>query len=112
MTDIRAIVKDNKANITEILNAVPEITRNVGGISGEANHMLSALRPTVDNVAETTESVTKTLKENNPVNEAITGAYKTVNNLNKLVDSATKKNKNSVTIDFDKKHNVTVKTEE
>ncbi len=87
LKDIRLIVKDNRENINLILNEVPTITKNVQEISTEASHAARVIRPTVNNIAETAESVTGTLKENNPVNEAIVSAYKTVNNVHKLVDS-------------------------
>ncbi len=87
LKDIRKIVKDNSENINLILNEVPMITKNVQEISTEASHAAKVIRPTVDNVADTAQSITGTLKENNPVNEAIVSAYKTVNNVHKLVDS-------------------------
>ncbi len=87
LKDIRKIVKDNSENINLILNEVPTITKNVQEISAEASHAARVIRPTVDNVADTAQSITGTLKENNPVNEAIVSAYKTVNNVHKLVDS-------------------------
>ncbi len=91
MRDIRSIVKENRENINQILDEVPGITKNVHEVTSEANHAVSVFRPTVDNVAETTESITGTLKDNNPVNEAIVSAYKTVNNVHKIVDGMSKK---------------------
>ncbi len=91
MRDIRKIVKENRDNINQILNEVPGITKNVHEVATEASHAVSVFRPTVDNVAETAESVTETIKDNNPVNEVIISAYKTVNNVHKIVDGMSKK---------------------
>ncbi len=55
------------------------------------SHAAQVLRPSVDNIADTSESITKTLKDNNPVNEAIVSTYKAVNNVHKLVESVARK---------------------
>lgn len=101
MRDIRKIIDENRQNINHIMNELPGITKNVGEVTTEASHAAQVMRPSIANIADTTESVTKTIKENNPVNEAIISAYKTVNNVHKLVDSVGKKNNKKVNIDID-----------
>ncbi len=81
------MMKENSEKINKILENAEKITSNVGTVSGEVAYASTSFRPTVDNIADTTEDVTRTLKENNPVNGAILTAYKTVNNANKFVSS-------------------------
>ncbi|PID82932.1 MAG: hypothetical protein CSB15_00600 [Clostridiales bacterium] len=81
------ILKANGTSISEILTNTEVITKNAGVASEEIAHAVQVMRPTVDNVADTAEDITDTIKNNNPVNEAIITAYKTVNNANKFVSS-------------------------
>ncbi len=87
MTLTMKMVKKNSDNIGSILSNVDNISKNADTISGEVAHATSSMRPTVDNIADTAQDVTRTIKENNPVNEAIITAYKTVNGANKFVSS-------------------------
>jgi methyl-accepting chemotaxis protein len=90
--DFRGIISDNRTSINQIINEVPQITRNIQEVTTEVSHATQVFRPSVDNIADTTQSVTDTIKNNNPVNEAIVSAYKTVNSVHKLVESFSKKN--------------------
>ena len=61
---VNSVVDGNRQNIDATLNIVPELTKHIETITGEVAHDVQAFRPTVDNVAETTESVTETIKNN------------------------------------------------
>ncbi len=61
---VSKIVEDNKESIDKTLAIVPDLTQNIESISGEVSHDISAFRETIDNVSETTESVTETINEN------------------------------------------------
>lgn len=90
MKDFRGIVADNRNNINLVLNEVPQITKNVAEVTTEVSHVTQVFRPSVDNIAESSERVTHTFKENNAINEALVSAYKTVNNVHKLVNGFNK----------------------
>lgn len=62
--EVHLIVAANRPNIDATLDIVPKLTENVEAISAEFAHDVTAFRGTVDNVAETSESITKALKEN------------------------------------------------
>lgn len=91
MKDVRGIIADNRRNINLILDEVPQITKNVAEVTTEVSHATQVFRPTVDNIAGSSESITHTFKENNVINETLVSAYKTVNNVSKLVDSLKRK---------------------
>lgn len=91
MKDVRGIIADNRRNINMILDEVPQITKNVAEVTTEVSHATQVFRPTVDNIAGSSESITHTFKENNVINETLVSAYKTVNNVSKLVDSLKRK---------------------
>ncbi len=100
--DVKEIIKENQLSINQILEQLPELSKNVSGITAEVDHLAKAFRPSVDNIADTTESVTKTVKENNPINETILSAYKTVNNANKVVSEFKAKKDRPININIDK----------
>lgn len=64
MKSVNLVVDGNRQNIDATLNIVPELTKHIETITGEVAHDVQAFRPTVDNVAETTESITETIKSN------------------------------------------------
>jgi len=61
---VNLIVDDNKTNIDSTMNVVPELAKHAEVITNEVAHDIQAFRSTIDNIAETTESVTGTIKEN------------------------------------------------
>lgn len=76
---IMAIVDENRQNINQVLDEAPGITKNVNQISEEAAHFMSAFHGTVDNVAQTSESVTGTFKDNSDVVGKISMVFKVLN---------------------------------
>ncbi len=61
---INLLVEEQRKNIDATMAVVPSLTKNIDDISGEVAHDIQAFRGTVDNIAETTESVTGTINEN------------------------------------------------
>lgn len=76
--NVNATVEDNRSKIDATLEVVPDLTKNIEVITGEFAHDVSAFRGTVDNVAETTEAVTETIKENQSFMEGIASFMHTV----------------------------------
>lgn len=90
------ILKKNALEVDMIIKNAASISTNADTISKDLAHASNKFLPSVDNIAEAGESITKTFKDNNPVNEAIVGAYKTVHNVNKLASQfKNKKDKKS-----------------
>lgn len=83
---IMAIVDDNRQNINQVLDEAPGITKNVNQISEEAAHFMSAFHGTVDNVAETSEAVTGTFKDNSDIVSKISMVFKVLGVLKDGVD--------------------------
>ncbi len=81
------IFKNNQNSIGTILSNVDKISENAVSISDDVAHTMNVMMPTIDNVAETSEDITNTFKENNSINETIVTAYKTVKNANDFVSS-------------------------
>lgn len=77
MKNINAIVEDNRKEIDLILKEAPGISKNVNDISEELAHDIAQFRGTVDNIAETTESVTEVVKENQSVVDGLTSVFHT-----------------------------------
>ncbi|GAU76882.1 hypothetical protein [Fusibacter sp. 3D3] len=76
--NVNHVVEDNRPKIDATLEVIPDLTRNIEVISGEFAHDVSAFRGTVDNVAESTESITETLKENQSFMDGIASFMHTV----------------------------------
>lgn len=62
--EIQLTVSENRAHIDKTIEFVPKISDHVEKISGELAHDIAAFRPTVDNIAETSQNVTAKLDEN------------------------------------------------
>lgn len=77
MKNINAIVEENRKEIDLILKEAPGISKNVNDISEELAHDIAQFRGTVDNIAETTESVTDVVKENQSVVDGLTSVFHT-----------------------------------
>lgn len=77
MKHINSIVEDNRKEIDLILKEAPGISKNVNDISEELAHDIAQFRGTVDNVSETTESVTGVVKENQTVVAGLTSVFHT-----------------------------------
>lgn len=84
--EVMAIVDENRQNINQVLDEAPGITKNVNQISEEAAHFMTAFHGTVDNVAETSESVTGTFKENNDLVGKISMVFKVLGVLKDGID--------------------------
>lgn len=77
MKNINAIVEENRKEIDLILQEAPGIAKNVNDISEEVAHDIAQFRGTVDNIAETTESVTGVVKDNQSIVDGLTSVFHT-----------------------------------
>ncbi len=76
--DIRKIIKNNQENIDLILNEAPGISKNANAISKEVSDTLIKFRSSIYNVAESTENITQTLKENDTINKQLASIFQTL----------------------------------
>lgn len=83
---VMQVMEDNRAHIDKTLAEVPEITHNANVISREMAHGLEAFHGTVDNIAETTESVTGVIKDRGSVVNGITSVIHTASILKSAFD--------------------------
>lgn len=97
------IILMNQENITKILQNAGSISGSTDAIVKDVSHMTGAFIPSVDNIAEATETITDTFKNNNSVNEAIVKAYKVVSGANKMAKKYTSKKSNEAEKDCDSK---------
>ncbi len=74
--EVMAIVDDNRKNIDQVLDEAPGISQNINQISGEVSHIMSSFHGTIDNVAETSEAVTGSFKDNNELVSQISSIFK------------------------------------
>lgn len=75
---VNKVVDENKPNINQTLNVIPDLAKNVELITGEFAHDVAAFRGTVDNIAETSESVTETIKDNQGFMEGLASFMHTI----------------------------------
>ena len=90
--EIMAIVDENRENINQELDEAPAITKNVNQISGEVSHFMEAFHGTIDNVADTSEAVTGSFKDNNELVSQITGIFKVLTTIKDGLDRFMHKN--------------------
>ena len=93
--EVMAIVDDNRENINQVLDEAPGITKNVNQISEEVSHIMTAFHGTVDNVAETSEEVTGTFKDNNELVGQISAVFKILATIKDGFDRLFNKNENA-----------------
>jgi len=77
MKHVNSVIEDNRIEIDAILKEAPGISQNVNTISEEVAHDITQFRGTVDNIAETTESVTEVVKDNQSVVDGLTSIFHT-----------------------------------
>ena len=83
---VDGILDDHREKVDQIMEEVPGITKSVNEISEEVAHGMQAFRGTVDNIAETSEDVTGTIKENNTVVESLTSVFHTASMVKSAYD--------------------------
>lgn len=77
MKDLNALVKENRTEIDAILKEAPGIAKNANTISEEVAYDVAKFRPTVDNIAQTSEEVTGVIKDNKSVVGGLTSIFHT-----------------------------------
>jgi len=83
---VHQIVERNQEQVDATLKEVPAITRNVQEITSEVSHSAQIFRPTVDNLAETSGSVTETLKDNQNITDTLVSFFNVLNTVKKILD--------------------------
>lgn len=83
---VETLLTSHQADVDLVLKELPQITKNIQEITTEAAHLTQAFHGTVDNVAETAESVTGTLKENSAINESLVSIYKALSTVKGITD--------------------------
>lgn len=91
MKKVNAIVSSNQGNINKILNEAPELTKNINTISHEVGDSMIKFRGTIDNVSQTSESITETINDNETITKQLTSFFHTVNTLKILANKITSK---------------------
>lgn len=77
MREVNLLIKKHRTEIDATLEVVPDLVKNVETITGEVAHDVKAFRGTVENIAETTEAVTETIKENKGIVSSVSSIIHT-----------------------------------
>ncbi|BEP27697.1 hypothetical protein [Helicovermis profundi] len=83
---VKGIIKNNEESINKVLDESPGISKNINDISKEVAYDLSVFKGTIDNIAETSESVTGVIKDNNTVVDSMSSVLHTATMAKKAVD--------------------------
>ncbi|MBN2899356.1 MAG: DUF948 domain-containing protein [Clostridia bacterium] len=83
---VKGIIADNENSVSKILDEAPGIANSVNRISDEVAHGMEAFRPTVDNSAEVSNSVTEEFKKNNDVIGKMSSVFHTISMGKNLYD--------------------------
>jgi len=92
LKDLNALVKDNRKQIDAILKEAPEIAQSANKISEEVAHDIARFRPTIDNIADSSEEVTRVIKDNKSVVGGLTSIFHTASIGKDAYDKFFKKN--------------------
>lgn len=86
ISEVHKLIERNQEQVDATLNEVPAITRNVQEITTEVSHGMQAFRPSVENLAESTDSVTRAIKDNQSITETLISFFHVVNTVKRLLD--------------------------
>lgn len=86
VTEVHQLIERNREQVDATLQEVPAITKNVQEITTEVSHGMQVFRPTVENMAETSDSVTRAIKDNQSVTEIIVSFFHVLNTIKRLLD--------------------------
>ncbi len=74
---VKALIEENREEIDATLDSVPDLTKNAKDISTEVAYTLGRFRGTIDNVADTSEEVTKEINDNKDIVGTISSFFHT-----------------------------------
>lgn len=74
---VKALIEENREEIDATLDNVPDLTKNAKDISTEVAYTLGRFRGTIDNVADTSEEVTKEINDNKDIVGTISSFFHT-----------------------------------
>lgn len=83
---VKDTIADNRPHIDKTLEEIPGITQNVSTISGEVAYVMEAFHGTIGNVADTTESVTSVVKDNQDIVDRIAGFFNIISKAKALYE--------------------------
>lgn len=86
ITEVHQLIERNREQVDATLQEVPAITKNVQEITTEVSHGMQAFRPTVENMAETSDSVTRAIKEHQSITETLVSFFHVLNTIKRLLD--------------------------
>ena len=91
LSQVNSLIERNREQVDATLQEVPQITRNVQEITTEVSHATQVFRPTVENLAETSDTVTQAIKDNQNVTEVLVSFFHVLNTIKRLLDKLTSK---------------------
>ena len=83
---LKGIIKNNEESINKVLDESPGISKNINDISSDLAYDMSLFKGTVENIAETSESVTNVIKENNTIVDTVSSVLHSATLAKKSVD--------------------------
>jgi len=86
VTEVHRLLDRNREQVDATLQEIPSIARNVQEITTEVSHGMQVFRPTVDNVADTSDSVTRAVRDNQSITETLVSFFNVLNTIKKLLD--------------------------
>lgn len=96
--NIRKIIEENRENFDKILDEAPGISKNANNISKEVSDTMVKFRGSIDNVAESSENITQTLKENDTINKQLASLFQSIGMIKKLIDKYITPSEKDVTV--------------
>lgn len=90
VSNVSKLVEEHREKIDSVMEEVPKITKNVEEITTEVSHDIQVFRPTVDNIADTSESITDVIKENQSITDTITSFFNVLTTVKKTLDKFNK----------------------
>lgn len=76
--EIKKLLKENAESVDQVLKETPDLAKNINVISKEVGDTMVKFRGSVDNIAETSEGITQTIKEKDTINKELTSIFHTI----------------------------------
>lgn len=84
--EVHQLIERNRDQVDATLLQIPGISRNVQEITTEVSHGMQVFRPTVENVAQTSDSVTRAVNDNQSITETLVSFFNVLNTIKRLLD--------------------------
>ncbi len=86
LSEVNQLIERNREQVDATLHEVPLITKNVQEITTEVSHASQVFRPTVENLAETSDAVTQAIRDNQSITEILISFFHILNTVKRLLD--------------------------